>query len=112
MDKVSMAWMFLLIASAFEAAWAIGLKYAEGFTKLGPSVFTIVTVVLSFVFLSMAVKQLPVGTAYTIWTGIGAATVATYGIIYLGEPATAMRLISLVLIISGVVGLKLFSPVS
>lgn len=111
MDKTATAWFLLLIASAFEAAWAVGLKYADGFTRLWPSVFTIVTMILSFVFLSAAVRHLPVGTAYAVWTGIGAATVATIGIVFLGEPVSVLRVGSLLLIVLGVVGLRLFSQV-
>ena len=109
MDKTSLAWVFLFIAAAFEAAWAIGLKYSQGFSKLGPTVFTLVTLVLSFAFLCLAVRQLPVGTAYAVWTGIGAATVATFGILVLHEPASALRILSLLMIVCGIIGLKLFS---
>lgn len=110
MDHHSTAWMYLFVASAFEAAWAIGLKYTQGFTKLWPSVFTLVTLALSFGFLCVAVRHLPVGTAYAVWTGIGAASVAIVGIMFLGEPASLMRVASLMLIVTGVVGLKFFSP--
>lgn len=109
MDQSSTAWFYLLIASVFEAAWAIGLKYTDGFTKLWPSVFTLITLALSFGFLCVAVRHLPVGTAYAVWTGIGAATVAVVGIVFLGEPASAMRVLSLLLIVTGVVGLRFFA---
>jgi quaternary ammonium compound-resistance protein SugE len=104
-----MAWLYLLIAGLLEVCWAIGLKYTDGFTRLIPSVITITSMVASILFLGLALKTLPVGTAYAIWTGIGAVGVATLGIILFAEPATALRLGSIGLIISGIVGLKLVS---
>ena len=104
-----MAWIFLMIAAAFEICWAIGLKYTQGFSQLWPSVFTIVTMVFSFGFLSLAMKTLPVGTAYAVWTGTGAVGVAILGMILLGESREVARLLSIALIVAGVVGLKLFS---
>ena len=104
-----MAWIMLMIASVFEVSWAIGLKYSEGLTKPVPSVFTVVTMILSFVFLSQAVKHLPIGTAYVIWTGIGAAGTAFYGMMFFNESREVMRVLCLLVIISGVIGLKLTS---
>ena len=105
-----MAWIILFIAGIFEIGWAIGLKYTDGFTRLWPTVGTVIAMVLSVVLLGLAVKSLPVGTAYAVWTGIGAVGTAALGIVLLGEPATAGRLASLGLIVAGIVGLKLVSP--
>lgn len=105
-----MAWVFLLIASLFEVTWAIALKYAAGFTRLVPSAISISGMVLSIVFLSLAVKSLPIGTAYAVWTGIGAALTAIAGMLLLGEPRDAARLFFIALIIAGVIGLKVVSP--
>lgn len=105
-----MAWWYLIIAGICEVAWAIGLKYAEGFTRVYPSLFTIVTMIISFLLLSLSLKTLPLGTAYTVWTGIGAAGTVLYGLFFLGEPATIMRISCIVLIIIAVIGLKLSSP--
>jgi quaternary ammonium compound-resistance protein SugE len=102
-----MAWIYLVIAGLFEIGWAIGLKYADGFTRLWPSLWTIASMVASIVLLGMALKTLPVGTGYAVWTGIGAVGIAALGIYLFGEPATALRLISIGLILSGIVGLKL-----
>jgi quaternary ammonium compound-resistance protein SugE len=104
-----MAWAMLIIAALFEVGWAIGLKLSDGFSKLVPTVFTIITFILSFVFLFQAVKELPIGTAYAVWTGIGAAGTVIVGILFLGEPKDIVRLLCLVLIVAGVVGLKLTS---
>ena len=90
-----------------ETGWAIGLKYTEGFSRLWPSVWTILAMVLSLIMLGHALKSLPVGTAYAVWTGIGAFGTAVLGIVLFGEPATAARLISIGLIVSGIIGLKL-----
>lgn len=103
-------WVYLLIASVFEITWAIGLKYAEGFSKLYPTIWTIIAMLLSFAFLSQAVKSLPIGTAYAIWTGIGAAGTAIYGIFFFGESKETIRIICIMLIVSGVIGLKFSSP--
>ena len=105
-----MAWLYLLIAGLFEIAWAIGLKYTEGWSKLYPSMITIALMIVSFVFLSLAVKTLPVGNAYAIWTGIGAVGTALVGMILFGESREPARLACLVLVIAGVIGLKLTSP--
>lgn len=102
-------WIYLLIASFFEISWAVGLKYADGFSKIIPSIWTVITMLLSFVFLSQAVKTLPIGTAYAIWTGIGAAGTAFYGIMFFDESKELIRIICLLLIISGVIGLKFTS---
>ena len=102
-----MAWLILFAAGLLETGWAIGLKYTEGFSELWPSVWTILAMVLSLVMLSYALKSLPIGTAYAVWTGIGACGTAILGIVLFGEPATAARLISLGLIVAGIVGLKL-----
>jgi len=103
----NLAWAILFIAGLFEVGWAIGLKYTEGFTRLVPSALTLSAMILSIVLLGLALKTLPVGTAYAVWTGIGAVGTATLGIYLFGEPATAARLASIGLIIAGIVGLKL-----
>ncbi len=105
-----MAWIYLLIAGLFEVGWAISLKYAQGFTRLGPSVATIVLMIFSFGFLSIALRTLPVGTAYTIWTGIGAIGTVFLGIILFQEPIEVRRLTCIGLILIGVIGLRLVSP--
>jgi quaternary ammonium compound-resistance protein SugE len=105
-----MAWVYLTIAGLFEVAWAIGLKYTMGFTRLVPSVLTVVGMVISFGLLSLALRTLPLGTAYAVWTGIGAAGTVVVGMLLFGEPVEPLRLVCLVLIISGVAGLKLLSP--
>jgi len=102
-----MAWVLLVIAGLFEVGWAIGLKYTEGFTRLWPSVGTATAMVISVVLLGMAMRTLPVGTAYAIWTGIGAVGTVILGIVLFGEPATAARLACVALIVSGIVGLKI-----
>lgn len=104
-----MPWLLLLIAGLLEIVWAIGLKYTEGFTRLWPSVITIAAMIASVAFLGLALKQIPVGTGYAIWTGIGAAGTAILGMILFNEPATAARIACLALIVGGIVGLKLVS---
>ena len=101
-----MAWSILFVAGLLEITWAIGLKYTEGFTKLVPSVITLVAMAGSVILLGLALKTLPVGTAYAVWTGIGAVGTAVLGIILFGEPATAFRLASIGLIVAGIAGLK------
>ena len=101
-----MAWIYLTIAGLFEIGWAIGLKYTEGFTRLLPSVWTIGSMILSIVLLGLALKTLPVGTAYAVWTGIGAVGTAALGIYLFAEPATVARLLCIGLILSGIVGDK------
>lgn len=105
-----MAWILLMMAGLLEVGWAIGLKYAESFTKFWPSAATLILMSFSFLFLSMALKTLPVGTAYAIWTGIGAVGTALLGIFLFGEAATTGRLLSIVLIVAGIAGLKYFTP--
>ena len=104
-----MAWIYLVVAGLFECGWAIGLKYTDGFTKLFPSLLTILAMAISFWLLSIAMKTIPVGTAYAVWTGIGAVGVAILGMVLLGESRDIMRVICLLLIVSGIVGLKLVS---
>ena len=105
-----MKWFMLIVAGLFEMAWAIGLKYSQGFTKLIPSIFTIVGMIASFYFLSLALKSLPLGTAYAIWTGIGTVGTVTLGIILFKEPIDIIRLICIGFIVVGIVGLKVVSP--
>ncbi len=104
-----MQWIILFIAGLFEVAWAISLKYTEGFSKLWPSVFTIVCMIISMGLLAYAVKHLPIGTAYAIWTGIGAVGTAILGIILFNESKEFVRIFFILLIVIGIVGLKLFS---
>jgi|UniRef100_UPI003784DF14 quaternary ammonium compound-resistance protein SugE len=104
-----MPWLHLIIAGLLEVAWAIGLKQTEGWTRLWPSVITALLMIASFFFLSLALRSLPLGTAYAIWTGIGAVGTALIGIFVFGEPRTAARLVCIVLIVAGIVGLKLTS---
>lgn len=102
-----MAWIYLLLAGLFEVVWAIGLKYTEGFSRLWPSVGTLAAMAVSIVLLALAVKTLPIGTAYAIWTGIGAVGAVVLGIMLFGDPATLPRLLCVALIVVGIVGLKL-----
>jgi quaternary ammonium compound-resistance protein SugE len=102
-----MAWVYLSIAGLLEIGWAIGLKYTEGFTRLVPSVLTVAAMLGSILLLGLALRELPVGTGYAVWTGIGAVGTAILGIILFAEPATALRLGSIALIVSGIIGLKL-----
>jgi quaternary ammonium compound-resistance protein SugE len=104
-----MPWLLLVVAGLFEVAWAIGLKYTEGFTRLVPSVLTIAAMVISVVLLGVAMKSLPVGTSYAVWVGVGAVGTAILGMVLFGEPATLGRLVSLALIVAGIIGLKLAS---
>ncbi len=105
-----MAWTLLVVAGLFEVGWAIGLKYTEGFTRLWPTIWTALSMVVSLWLLGIAMKTLPVGTAYGIWVGVGAVGTAALGIVLLDEPANTARIVSLGLIIAGIVGLKLASP--
>lgn len=105
-----MAWIYLVIAGLFECGWAIGLKYTNGFTKLIPSLFTVFAMGISLWLLAVAMKTIPVGTAYAVWTGIGAVGVAIFGMILFGESRELMRIFCLLLIVSGILGLKLVSP--
>lgn len=104
-----MAWVLLVLAGIFEMGWAIGLKYTEGFTRLWPTVWTALAMTVSLVLLGIAMKTLPVGTAYSVWVGVGAVGTVILGIVLFGEPADAARLVSVALIIAGIVGLKLAS---
>jgi quaternary ammonium compound-resistance protein SugE len=104
-----MAWTYLFFAGLFEIGWAIGLKYTHGFTRLIPTVLTVGSMVVSLGLLGLALKSLPLGTAYAIWTGIGTIGTAILGIVLFGEPATALRLVCVGLIVAGIVGLKLVS---
>ena len=105
-----MSWILLFVAGLFEIGWAIGLKYTHGFTRLWPSVGTALSMLVSVVLLGLAMRDQPVGTAYAVWTGIGAVGVAMLGIALLGESASPARLACIGLIVAGVVGLKLASP--
>lgn len=102
-----MSWIVLVIAGLLEVVWAIGLKYTHGFTRLTPSVITVTAMIVSIVLLSWAMRSLPVGTAYAVWTGIGAVGAAITGILLLGESASLARIASLALIVAGIIGLKL-----
>ena len=104
-----MNWIVLVVAGLLEVAWAVGLKHTAGFTRLWPSVFTLATMASSVGMLGMALRTLPLGTAYAVWTGIGAVGAAVVGILVYGEPATAVRAVCILLIVAGIVGLKLFS---
>src|SRR5688572_13900962 len=105
-----MSWLILILAGLFEVAWAIGLKYTDGFTRLWPTLGTLAAMAVSLGLLGIAMKSLPVGTAYAVWVGVGAVGTAILGIALLGEPASAGRLISLGLIVAGIVGLKMATP--
>lgn len=105
-----MAWLLLAVAGLFEIGWAVGLKYTDGFTRLWPSVGTGLAMVVSVVLLALAVRTLPIGTAYAVWTGIGAAGTVILGIVLFGEPATLLRLLFVGLIVAGIAGLKLVTP--
>ncbi|MGE0724032.1 MAG: quaternary ammonium compound efflux SMR transporter SugE [Alphaproteobacteria bacterium] len=102
-----MAWVYLFVAGLLEVGWAVGLKYTAGFTRLAPTVLTVASMIASLGLLGLALRALPLGTAYAIWTGIGTVGTALFGILALGEPATAVRLLCLGLIVAGIVGLKL-----
>ncbi|SEI40970.1 quaternary ammonium compound-resistance protein SugE [Azotobacter beijerinckii] len=105
-----MNWIILVVAGLLEVGWAIGLKYTEGFSRLWPSVATLIAMALSLGLLGVAMKSLPVGTAYAVWVGVGAIGTAILGIAFFNEPANAGRLLSLALILAGIVGLKLSTP--
>ncbi|MGE3774753.1 MAG: quaternary ammonium compound efflux SMR transporter SugE [Gammaproteobacteria bacterium] len=106
-----MAWVILVIAGLFEIGWAVGLKYTEGFTRLWPTVGTVSAMIVSLWLLGIAMKSLPVGTAYSVWVGVGAVGTVVLGILLFGEPANAARLASVSLIVGGIVGLKLTTPI-
>jgi quaternary ammonium compound-resistance protein SugE len=107
---LELAWIVLCVAGLCEIGWAIGLKYTEGFTRIGPSVATAIAIVVSMVLLATSMRTLPVGTAYAVWTGIGAVGTAALGIVLFGEPAGVARLGCIGLIVAGVVGLKFVTP--
>ena len=104
-----MNWFVLVVAGLFEVVWAVGLKHTEGFTKLWPSVMTLLAMGISFYLLSTALRTLPIGTAYAVWVGIGAVGTAIAGIVLLNEPATFLKVMSLCLVVCGIIGLKLSS---
>ncbi|MGY6708902.1 MAG: DMT family transporter [Rhizobiaceae bacterium] len=104
-----MAWLYLALAGMFEIGWAVGLKHTQGFTRLLPTLATLGAMVVSFTFLGLALKSLPLGTTYAIWTGIGTVGTVLFGILILGEPANAARLGCIMLIVAGIGGLKLLS---
>ena len=104
-----MAWLYLFIAGLFEISWAVGLKYSEGWTKLFPGIFTVITMIASFFFLSLSVKTLPIGTAYAVWTGIGTIGTVIYGLLFFNESSEFIRIFFIFLIFAGIVGLKIFS---
>jgi len=101
-----MPWVFLFVAGLFEVCWVLGMKYSQGFTRFVPTVLTILSMILSMGLLGLALKTLPMGTAYAIWTGIGTVGTAILGMLLLGEPASAARIICIALIVGGIVGLK------
>ncbi|HHZ10146.1 MAG TPA: quaternary ammonium compound efflux SMR transporter SugE [Rhizobiales bacterium] len=105
-----MAWLTLFAAGLFEVAWAIGLKYSQGFTRLGPSVATVVSMIFSLALLGLALKNLPLGTAYAVWTGIGTIGTVVLGVFLFAESADVVRLACIGLIVAGIVGLKLVTP--
>ncbi|EPY2272318.1 quaternary ammonium compound efflux SMR transporter SugE [Clostridium sporogenes] len=104
-----MEWLYLVVAGIFEVWWAVGLKYSQGFTKIIPSILTLIGMIASFYFLSLSLKSLPIGTAYAIWTGIGTIGTVLLGIILFKEPINIMRIVCIVFIVSGIIGLKLMS---
>ena len=104
-----MAWVYLVIAGIFEMGWAIGLKYTDGFTKFVPTTLTVIAMVISVALLGLALRDLPVGTGYAVWTGIGTVGTALLGMYLFGDPATAARLVSIGLIVAGIIGLKVLS---
>jgi quaternary ammonium compound-resistance protein SugE len=104
-----MPWFILFIAGLFEIVWAVGIKYTEGWTRLGPSLFTICAMIASFYLLSMALKNIPMGSAYAVWTGIGTIGTVIYGIIFFKEPTDILRIICIMLIICGIAGLRIMA---
>jgi quaternary ammonium compound-resistance protein SugE len=105
-----MAWVVLVLAGLFEVGWAIGLKYTAGFTRLWPTIWTAAAMIISLWLLGIAMKSLPIGTAYSVWVGVGAVGTVFLGIVLLGEPVNAGRLVSVALIIAGIIGIKLATP--
>ena len=104
-----MAWGILVVAGILEMGWAVGLKYTEGFTRLWPTVLTVLSMILSIGLLGLAVRTLPIGTAYAVWTGIGTLGTAILGVVLFREPATVARMVSIALIVAGIIGVKLSS---
>ena len=104
-----MAWFYILIASIFEISWAVGLKYSESFTNVKASILTVIAMILSYIFLALGIKDIPVGTAYAVWTGIGAVGTATYGMLFFDESREVLRIIFILMIVCGVIGLRLVS---
>ena len=107
---MSKAWLFLIVAGLFEVVWAVGLKYAQGFTRPVPSAITVAAMALSIYLLARALRTIPVGTGYAVWTGIGAVGTALVGIWLLGEPRSVVRLLAIAAIVGGIVGLKMATP--
>ena len=105
-----MAWIILIVAGLLEIGWAVGLKYTHGFTRLWPSVVTVAAMIASMGLLGLAVRTLPLGTAYAVWTGIGTAGTFVIGVLFLGEPASLLRLLCVALIVAGIIGLKFVAP--
>jgi quaternary ammonium compound-resistance protein SugE len=105
-----MAWLVLILAGGLEVGWAIGLKYTDGFTRLVPTIATVSAMVVSMALLGLAVRVLPVGTAYAVWTGIGTVGTVLLGILLFGEPAAPLRLVFIIMIVAGIVGLKIVTP--
>ena len=105
-----MAWVYLIAAGITEIVWAVGLKYSDGFKKPAASVFTVIVMLLSFVLLSQAMRRLPLGTSYAVWTGIGAVGAAALGMVVMGESREPVRIVCIGLIVAGIVGLKWFTP--
>ena len=108
-SNITMSWFILFIAGLFEVVWAVGIKYTEGWTKLWPAVITVFAMIASFYLLSMALKNIPMGTAYAVWTGIGTIGTVVYGIIYFKEPTDILRIVCILLIICGIAGLRILS---
>jgi quaternary ammonium compound-resistance protein SugE len=104
-----MPWFILFIAGLFEVAWAVGIKYTEGWTRFWPAAFTVVAMVASFYLLSVALRHIPMGTAYAVWTGIGTIGTVVYGIIFFKEPADILRMVCILLIICGIIGLRILA---
>ncbi|MFA3782626.1 multidrug efflux SMR transporter [Melioribacteraceae bacterium 4301-Me] len=102
-----MSWLYIFIASIFEITWAVGLKYSQGFTQIRASILTVVSMILTYVFLAFGVKNLPIGTAYAVWTGLGIIGTSIYGMIYFDEPKDILRILFILLIFIGVIGLHL-----
>ena len=107
--EYAVGWTYIVIASICEVCWAVGLKYSVSFTNLKASIFTVITMILSYIFLSLGVKHIPLGTAYAVWTGSGAAITALYGILFFDESKEILRIVFILLIICGVIGLRLTS---